>query len=500
MERLSQVFSYIALRRIEVGVFLTSLLSSFSVFLLSALRFPNDDQFILFRYIDNIAGGEGFVFNLGERVLGSTTPLFTLLASLLKTIIPVVQTPDLVACLNIGLLAVSAVFFYRLCRLFLSEGLAALAAVIFALNLSRTIPEGMETPLFLLTAFALLYYLLSDRFALAAVFLALAVLTRPDAGLIAILVGVYWIQRRGMGEALRLTVLSLAVAAPWFLFALFYFGSFIPQSLLTKLHSSDIYNLHPLQAIKIQLASLSRIYWGRIFDPEHIPLQVIFNLLPFLTLASIGARELLRRGAWILVAIPLAYLLSFSISNPIIFPWYVSQMEPLWILLSVCGLGALLQSVPFRPVRIICIAFILAGPLFFFGSLVLSEERGTKLGAFEFGTYIKEHIQSGERVGVADIGIIGYVTKAPIVDFIGLVTPESVRFYPIDEKCTDRSRLYIIPPRLIEETRPEWLVASEDQLSSCSLESEWFTTSYEKVHERGSAAIWKFRGGERNSR
>ena len=38
-----------------------------------------DDTYIKYRYAANIATGHGFVYNIGERVLGTTLPLFTLL-------------------------------------------------------------------------------------------------------------------------------------------------------------------------------------------------------------------------------------------------------------------------------------------------------------------------------------------------------------------------------------------------------------------------------------
>ena len=37
-----------------------------------------DDAFITFRYAKNIASGEGFIYNPGEWVLGTSTPLYTL--------------------------------------------------------------------------------------------------------------------------------------------------------------------------------------------------------------------------------------------------------------------------------------------------------------------------------------------------------------------------------------------------------------------------------------
>src|SRR3990172_13278728 len=38
-----------------------------------------DDAYITFRYARNLLAGQGLVFNPGERVLGTTTPVYTLL-------------------------------------------------------------------------------------------------------------------------------------------------------------------------------------------------------------------------------------------------------------------------------------------------------------------------------------------------------------------------------------------------------------------------------------
>jgi len=42
----------------------------------------HDDAFITFVYARHLGAGEGFVFNLGERVLGATSPLHVLLLAL----------------------------------------------------------------------------------------------------------------------------------------------------------------------------------------------------------------------------------------------------------------------------------------------------------------------------------------------------------------------------------------------------------------------------------
>ena len=46
-----------------------------------ALRLQFEDQLIVLRYARNLAEGNGFVYNAGERVMGFTTPLFTVLSS-----------------------------------------------------------------------------------------------------------------------------------------------------------------------------------------------------------------------------------------------------------------------------------------------------------------------------------------------------------------------------------------------------------------------------------
>lgn len=468
-----------------------TLLASIIIFWWSDLRFPNDDQFILFRYIDNIVEGKGFVYNEGERVLGATTPLFTLVAALFKYIFPFVSTPDIVAYLNIIFLTIGAIFFWKIAERFFTRNIAILATSIFALNMSRTIPEGMETPLFLLTALAFIYYLLREKYYLSSIFLAFAILTRPDAGLIAIIAVIYWWQKIGLRMTIRLVIITTSVVLPWAIFATIYFGSFVPQSLMTKLHSSEIYNLPALQALKIQAAHLSRIYWGKIFDPDSIPLQVVFNLIPFLFLVVLGAMKRVSRSNWVIFVIPLLYISSFSLSNPIIFPWYLSQMEPFWILVSLFGFAFILERFKNHYLRILLIIIIAIGPFVSWIKLAATEDRGSKMAAFSVGSYIREHMKDSDTVGLADIGIVGYISEAYIVDFIGLINTDSVSYYPIRDGCRDKRELYVIPPELIIQKIPNWLVAGDRSLTSCFITSDWFKDNYTFVYSSGGAKVWR---------
>lgn len=476
----------------EIVLAAVSLAVSASVHIFSSLRFPNDDQFITFRYIDNIASGHGFVYNVGEHVLGTTTPLFTLLGALVKLLLPAVSTPELMAWTNVLFLAAGCVLFYRVLTRLLDDRFAFFGALVFAFHFSKAVPEGMESPLFILFVLSFLLMLLEQRFRTSAIFLSLACLTRPDAGLIAVLAFAFWWRRAGLREALVATGMTVLVALPWLLFAMWYFGSIIPQSLVAKMHGHDIYILPAIQALKVQLAALSRIYWGAIIDPDNLLLQSIFNLGPFLVLAGTGAWQLVRKGLWVFPAIPLVYLVSYSLSNPVLFPWYSTQVEPLWILVSLCGAGWVMTHLPWRSARVVFCGLLLIGPLFFWTQLLLMDRTGTKGDLFAAGEYLAQHVKGGEGVALSNIGIVGYVSGARIIDTIGLTYPQASAFYPWSETCRDMTSLYQIPSDLIRALRPEWIVAGSAELTTCLRESGWFRDHYREAwRSRAGTVIWQ---------
>ena len=71
--------------RIVILFFAYAAALALRITLFSKTGYTADDALIIFRYAENLAAGNGFVYNPGEHVLGTTTPLYTLLlAALLK--------------------------------------------------------------------------------------------------------------------------------------------------------------------------------------------------------------------------------------------------------------------------------------------------------------------------------------------------------------------------------------------------------------------------------
>ncbi len=476
--------------QIEIASFLSTFFIAFVLFNLTSMRFPNDDQFILYRYVDNIVSGNGFVFNVGEKVLGSTTPLFTIVSSLFSYIFKSVYIPDIVAYLNIFLLSISSVFVFKIAkRLSVNDVYSYVLVLIYSLNMSKMIPEGMETPMFLVFTLSAVYCLLTEKRKLSAVLLSLSLITRPDSILIAFLFLIFWYLNFKIKETIRLVSISILVALPWLIFAVFYFGSFIPQSLLAKMHSSDIVRMPEYQAFKVQLASISRIYWGSVIDYQRIILQVILNLIPVLVMIFLFIKNVINRNNWIVLGIPVIYFIAFSLSNPIMFPWYVSQIEPFWLIVSFVGLYSFITKLNIKYIHLLLL-FLLVFPIISFTKRVTSDDVGSKTALFLSADYLSKHLKDNQTVGISNIGIVSFETKAKIVDFFGLVRPDSVLYYPIKNGCFKKDELYVIPPDLIKDSRPDFLVAGDGEMDPCFKKSSWFKNNYKENFRIGSLGIY----------
>jgi len=123
----------------------------------------SDDAYISYRYAQNLARGEGLVFNPGERVEGYSNLLYVLLLAPVSR----VASPDAIYPISVGLNLVFAAgawaLFSRLAARRLGPPRAALASLLFGLCpvLWLWTASGMETPLFLLLQIAI--WLLVDR-------------------------------------------------------------------------------------------------------------------------------------------------------------------------------------------------------------------------------------------------------------------------------------------------------------------------------------------------
>jgi hypothetical protein len=200
-----------------------------------------DDAMISMRYARNLAAGDGLIWNIGERVEGYTNLLWTLVMALVHLPgIPEAYTSLVVMLINWALLIgilwlVSAV----LRRLGVGSVWQYVTLLLLALdqNLIHWTFSGFETTLTAFLAMLSLWALLAGRTRLFAVALALLPLTRSDAGLIALLLGLLylWEQRATPRPAVLLLALTTLPAVGQIVFRLAYYGDLLPNTYFQKM-------------------------------------------------------------------------------------------------------------------------------------------------------------------------------------------------------------------------------------------------------------------------
>jgi hypothetical protein len=404
-----------------------------------------DDAYITFRYARNLASGLGFVYNPGQRVLGTTTPLYAGLMAL-AWLLGLHNLPAVALAVNALADAGTTMLLYWLGRRLALAGnwpvavAAGLAWAISPMSVTFAI-GGMETSvviLFLVGSFAAY---MAGRSRLSAALMALAVLTRPDAliaaGLLLIDMTLRPLLTRDGGPLVtRLRRLPWAEAAiligvltPWLLFATFYFGSPLPQSVQAKVSA---YHLEKFSALIRWLQHLSTPFFeheilGRFWPAIGLPL--------YLALYLVGTLRITRQAgrAVPMMVYPLVYVAAFSVANPLIFRWYLAPPLPFYFLGILVGLDAVLTNVvcALGRERVAVWATGLVAALLLTSSLTaytLHPDHGPDRPAPEMAwfklellyrqaaEFVRPRLQPGDIIAAGDIGAVGWFTDAPILD------------------------------------------------------------------------------------
>ena len=201
--------------------------------------FTADNAFITFRYAENLASGEGYVYNIGQPVFGSSTPLFVLILSLFS----LVSVSPIKASLIVSLAAsgFTALLLYRLAHHLRFTKFAVLPSLLY-IFFPRVIPaetSGMETGLFSFFVLASFYFNRKNKRFYALAMATLAGLTRYEGFLILLIIFGHIIYK-DRDKFLYYLSIPLVMIIPWFLFTFYYFGSVVPHSVTAKL---ALYNL-----------------------------------------------------------------------------------------------------------------------------------------------------------------------------------------------------------------------------------------------------------------
>jgi hypothetical protein len=436
-----------------------------------------DDAYITFRYARNVLDGNGLVYNEGERVLGTTTPLYALILSGIGLILGGSNAPFPWISVLVNALADSATCLLLIGiarRLgYLRTGIAA--AVIWAIApMSVTFAiGGMETSFFIALMTATFYFYSKDRPVPAALFASLSLLTRPDSLLFILPILADRIRRilprsrlnpNPFPISIREGAAFLLPSATWFIIAAIYYGKPLPNSISAKIVA---YHLESHEAFVRLLQHFATPFLGHL---TFGTLWIAIGLVLFTALFLIGMMTAFRSwiGSWSIFIFPICYFVAFSVADPLIFRWYLAPPLPIFFLGIFLGVDRISQDLK---AKLIFGAFTVVAIFLTLNGWSIKPDHGRTRPApemafikleliyEEIGKDLKNVLGPGQTLAGGDIGALGYFSQAHMLDTVGLISPVSARYYPLPDSAYAIN--YAIPTDLILTEKPDYFVALE---------------------------------------
>jgi arabinofuranosyltransferase len=451
---------------------------------------PIDDAYITFRYARNLADGLGLTYNPGEWVLGTTAPLWAVVLAaghrLGATDLPTLAMAVSAVC--DGLSAAMLVVLAR--RLGCTGWGAALVGLAWALNpMSIAFAVGgMETSLFVLLMLTTL--VLAGRWPIAAAAAAGASTTvRPEGALLAgAIVAWLWLSRC---RAWRRAAIGAAVPMA------------LGGVLMTVLYGSPLPNT-------VAAKQVAYVPPGALDNVLALVLQAglpgwstfVLSILPqgaagVLALCGVASLSVLVRKArpwrtseWQAAALFGALYLGFyalaGLRGVRLFPWYLVPLVPLYLVSAAIGMTRLGRAARWLPALLVLWqlpAIDWRAPLLPAGYNLEREQL-----LFQVGSGLATSVPGNAVVAAPEIGALGYASNLRILDTVGLVSPTALRYYPLpsDQVTSDNA----IPPRLIEDQRPDLVVALDEFARASLLRDAAFLRDYRMI-ESYPIAVWQ---------
>lgn len=424
-------------RRVVVAALLVAL-AGLAVGLV-ATPISYDDAWITYRYAYNLAAGQGFVYNPGEHVFGTSAPGFAILLALLSLPNPewVPVAGGFVCAVALAACGAAYAVFGGVRGSLLAGVVAGLLFVVNPLALEAF--SGEMVPQAALALWAVTAIVLG-RPALATACGIAATMLRPDGliVLIVVLAAQVWLSRQLPWRRLAITMVFLVV---WFGGLWLVVGSALPDTLAAKQAQRASGLWRPLGS--------DMVYWLRsltTYPTEQMPIRPQPGFTLFLALAVAGLAALPWRRRWLMLAAwPVIAMVAYRQMRLPFYHWYM--LPPLALLAIGAGLAAdtvsravdavaarLLGGGADRPRRAAVIAAAVGTAVVLATVVPMTLTAWRQRTAYPHAV-ARAYIAAGEwlaretppdaTVGYLEVGYLGYHSRRHIVDPLGLVSPNA---------------------------------------------------------------------------
>ena len=144
-----------------------------------------------------------------------------------------------------------------------------------------------------------------------------------------------------------------------------------------------------------------------------------------------------RARPWVLfVSWGIAYFIAYTILGVSRYFWYYAPLVPGFIALIGLGVAQLVAALSQRSTTVrsptvhALLALVIVLPLFLGQArgVLRLEQQPSRLGLYRaVGEWLQTNIPPNARVGTLEVGIIGYYSQHPMIDFAGLIQPDVAR-------------------------------------------------------------------------
>jgi hypothetical protein len=451
--------------------------------------FTADDAYITYRFADNLAEGRGFVYNRGEVVMGTSTPLYTFILAGCSKLFGPQSIPWFSRGIGVIADAITLILIF-LVTASLGASSQFLSASLFALfpRLVFSSSLGMETPLVVMMMILSYVLHINGRPSAACGVLGVLFVLRVDTSLWSVMMLALVLRKQGRIAPGTIFPIIVPVAG-WLIYAYATFGSLMPHAVEAKAVSWH----HLFNAFDPERVFLGYLPVHALHDFPELLKAFLFALI-VLPVVVILPRLYRRRDP--LIIFPVFFLLynfAFSVGRIVMADWYYL---PGWVAYVICLgiLWPLLFSAKSTRVarasseRILSRVLIPALVLL----LALGISRWKKDPGEWFqnelvrvGSWLAMNAPAESSVMLEPIGEIGWVSKLYVHDEVGLVSPRVLEY----RRRFDGSDAWFL--QYVKDVRPTYIVLQSreirdnrlflghgDGIFRSEIERQWFFAHY----------------------
>lgn len=428
-----------------------------------------DDAYIHFRNALNWSRGDGLLYNRGEWLIGTTSPIYALLLAILHSA-TLIEIPTIALAFNfvceIGIVILSLLWLRRAGVPLLFRHLVVLVTLAEPLRMYFGI-AGMEMNFYLLAALGIFECFYRRRWLAGGLILGCLGWIRPEGAV----VGVALVLALGLTKNFRHLwrgIATAAIVALAFMAALMVtYGTFIPQSIRIKSVAPWYQGRRTPLELFGGLADLTPLFpltgFASSWSSPHARVITSLVSLAQISLMALGVRFFWKKGQPFAAAafggFAVGTYLFYALTRPQLTGWYLIPYFFLSLYLSGVGWWALFSTIherakskfpaieKFAPALNHAPSLVLAALLLlnlshraqfyqYFEPGTIGSGLAFRLRPLTPGQYEPRYIRAAEilnpiiggddkvRVGCAEIGVFGYFYDGRILDTYGLVSPE----------------------------------------------------------------------------